>query len=622
MTTPVHPANPPQEPVERSDERAEWRAVQRELELLRLRLEHQEQSIRQLEEWQRLLAEQLLLTERLQLTQEAQVERMAQAERPRAGTAEEAPARPSGPENEGQPAGTANGAHRDEAQGAPAAPAVGGAGAPPGDQEGEQEHGKGKVKVYVYLVAFIAAMGGFLFGYDTGVISGAQQFLKTTFHFGSGTQEFVVSSVLIGAVIGAAGGGKLADWIGRRMTLIIMGIIFAVGAVLTAIAPSLFLFIIFRILVGIGIGASSVVAPMYTTELAPPGMRGKMVFIFQFFLTLGILIAYVVDIVLARMNYGWRPMFGLGVIPAAVLAVGMFFLSDTPRWFGTKGRWDEARAVASKVTDHVDEEIQRIRKRVEAAEHSSWTELFKGGLRLALIVGVCLAAFQQLTGINTIIYYAPIIAGYSGIGHSGNSLIGAVIVGIVNVAATAVAIFLVDRVGRRILLLTGISIMIVTLAVMGYLLRGNVASAGIPVLIVLLIYIIGFAIGLGPVYWLLSSEIFPTRLRGTATGASTTVNWGANLAVTLTYLTMIASLGRALTFWIYATFGVAALVFVWRLVPETKNRPLELIEDYWSNDQRWPESDDQDEQREQTDAGAHGGSEADAPRAAATTGER
>lgn len=463
-------------------------------------------------------------------------------------------------------------------------------------QGNEQTTGtKGRLTGYVYAVGFIAALGGFLFGYDTGVVSGAQKFFAPDFHLTPTTQEIAVSAVLIGAVIGAIIGGKLADWLGRKKTLIAMGGIFGIGAILTAIAPSLWPFVAFRILVGIGIGASSVVAPMYTTEQAPPERRGQMVFLFQFFVTAGILGAYIIDLVFADMGLSWRWMFGVAVIPGVALSVGMFLLRDTPRWYASKGRWDEAKSVLARAAPgEEDEQLGAIRKNIEQTEHSSWRELLRKGLRAALIAGILLAVFQQFTGINTVIYYAPIVVGYTGFGPKSGSLEGAIIVGVVNVLATIVAIFLVDRVGRRALLLTGVTGMLITLAAMGVMFRIGASHVGIILLITLLVYIVCFAIGLGPVYWLMSSEIFPNRLRGSGASASTTANWGANLLVSITFLTLINSIGQSVTFWIYGFFALLCLIYVWRAIPETKGRPLEKIEEYWRNGRTWEHAEEGD----------------------------
>ncbi len=465
------------------------------------------------------------------------------------------------------------------------------------DQAGQDQQQDQKVKIpgFVYLVGFIAALGGLLFGYDTGVISGAQGFIKKQFHLTSTTQEIAVSAVLIGTIIGAAVGGKLADWLGRKLTLIICAIIFAAGAILTALAGSLWLFVAWRILVGLGIGAASVVAPMLASELSPPSIRGRMVFLFQFAVTVGILVAYVVDYSFSNLGYGWPLMFAVAVIPAAALGIGMFFITDSPRWLASKGKWDEAKKVMARVAPgREDQQLDQIRGRLEQERHSSFKELFKAPLRAALIVAVGLAVLQQLVGINTIIYYAPIVTGYSGIGTSGasGSLIGAMIVGVVNVVSTIVAIFLVDKVGRRPLLLFGTSGVFLTLTAAGVIFMLGAAQHGLILLIVILLYIVSFAIGLGPTYWLIADEVFPTRLRGAGTSISTVGNWSANLIISITFLTLINMLGKSITFWIYAAFAVVEIIFVWFLVPETKNKPLEEIEDYWANGRSWENVDE------------------------------
>jgi MFS transporter, SP family, galactose:H+ symporter len=443
---------------------------------------------------------------------------------------------------------------------------------------------------YLLVIACFAALGGFLFGYDTGVVSGAQQFFKQDFSLTSTMQEVAVSAVLIGAVLGAAIAGKVADNVGRKMSLIIIGGIFAVGAILTAIAPGFWFFVIFRIVVGIAIGSAAVIAPMYATELAPTERRGQMVFIFQFFLTVGILCAYLVDFFFASINISWRWMFAVGMIPGIILSVGMFFLVDTPRWLASKGRWDEARQALQKIVGRdAEEQLQEIRQRLNQAQQSSWRDLLRPGLRVALIIGVLLAIFQQITGINTIIYYTPIIAGYTGIGSQAGtgSLFGAIIVGAVNALATLGAIMIVDRLGRRPLLMIGVGGMAVTLGILGTFFFFGTQSLGLAMFITLLLYIVFFAIGLGPVYWLFNSELFPTRLRGTGNSISTTANWLANFVVSVTFLTLVDTIGKGWTFWLYAFFAIVAWIFISVFAPETKNRPLEKIEEYWESGRSW-----------------------------------
>lgn len=445
---------------------------------------------------------------------------------------------------------------------------------------------------YAYIVSAVAALGGLLFGYDTGVISGALLYLQPAFKLNSTTSEIAVSVVLIGAIIGAAAGGKMADALGRKKSLIILGIIFACGALLTAISPNLGFFIAFRIIVGFGIGAASMITPMYIAELAPPSIRGALVTFNQLAITVGIAVAYWVDLGFANAGMGWRPMFAVAVIPGAILAIGMFFLSETPRWLASKNRWDDASA-ALEHTIHGQEkqkELQEIRTALEEEKKSSVKELFRPGLRLALLVAVGLAIFQQFVGINTVIYYAPTIFGYAGFSSASAAILATSIVGVVNVLSTILSLFLVDRLGRRPLLLSGIFGMIVTLAAMGIVFLIGPQHAGWFVLICLLVYILSFAIGMGPVFWLMSAEMFPNRLRGSGASIATIGNWGANLLVSITFLTLISVAGKPVTFWIYAFLAVLAFLFCWWLVPETKGKTLERIEAYWKNSRQWTET--------------------------------
>jgi sugar porter (SP) family MFS transporter len=438
---------------------------------------------------------------------------------------------------------------------------------------------------YAYLVASVAAMGGLLFGYDTGVISGALLYLEPAFHLNSTASEIAVSAVLMGAIIGAACGGKLADGIGRKKALILLGSIFAIGAILTAIAPNLGFFIAFRIIVGFGIGAASMITPMYIAELAPPAIRGALVAFFQLAVTIGIAVAYWVDLAFANAGMGWRPMFAVAFIPGALLALGMLFLSESPRWLASKGHWDAASA-ALEHTVHGQEkqrELDGIRATLEQEQKVSFRELLRPGLRLALLVGVGLAIFQQLVGINTVIYYAPTIFGYAGFSSASAAILATSIVGVLNVLATLLSLFLVDRLGRRPLLIGGIAGMVVTLIAMGVVFAVGPTHGGWFVLICLLAYILSFAIGMGPVFWLMTSELFPTRLRGMGASISSLCNWAANLVVSITFLTLIDVAGKPGTFWLYAFLGVLAFIFCWALVPETKGKTLEEIERYWKN---------------------------------------
>ncbi|HEX8918706.1 MAG TPA: sugar porter family MFS transporter [Chloroflexota bacterium] len=441
---------------------------------------------------------------------------------------------------------------------------------------------------YSYVVAAVAALGGLLFGYDTGVISGAALFLTKDFHLTSFTEELAISSVLIGCILGAAVAGRMADVLSRKYALIILAAIFGVGAVLTSIAPSLPFFIAFRIIVGFGVGASSMVAPMYIAEMAPESIRGALVAMNQLMITIGIAVSYWVDLFFANNGMGWRPMFAVAVIPAAILGFGMLFLRQTPRWLASKGRWNEAESSLVRIGSRdVCKDLGRLRTSIKRDSSSSPGELLHGPLRFALLVGVGLAVFQQFVGINTVIYYAPTIFGYAGFKSASGAILATSVVGIVNVVATVVSLLLVDRMGRRPLLLWGVAGIVVTLTALGITFAIGPSNAGFLVLICLLAYIVSFAIGMGPVFWLMSAEVFPNQLRGTGQSISTVGNWAANLVVSISFLSLINLLGRPLTFWVYAVLGVITFLFVLKFVPETRGKTLEQIEAYWHNNREW-----------------------------------
>jgi SP family galactose:H+ symporter-like MFS transporter len=428
-----------------------------------------------------------------------------------------------------------------------------------------------------------SALGGLLFGYDTGVISGAILFIEQDFALSSLYIGIVVSAVLIGAVIGAAVGGDLADHIGRRKMILVAALIFALGAIGTAAAPNVSLLILGRIVVGVAIGIASEVAPLYISEVAPAKVRGSLVSLNQLAITIGIVVSYLADYALAPIQ-GWRYMMLLAVIPAAILGLGMIPLPDTPRWLVNHNKPDEARKVLKRIRGNVDveKELGEIQQGLKQ-QKSGRAELLNPLVKPALIIGVALAVFQQVTGINTVIYYAPKIFQFAGVTSSSAAIFATLLVGIVNVVFTVVAILLLDRVGRRPLLLVGLAGMVSSLVLLGVSfyftsllgLLGDLATIG------LMVYVASFAIGLGPVFWLLVSEIYPLKVRGLAMSIASEANWGSNLIVALTFLTLIQFIGRSGTFWFYAVIGAFAFVFAYLLVPETKGSTLEEIENHW-----------------------------------------
>ena len=440
-----------------------------------------------------------------------------------------------------------------------------------------------KSNVFVYIAAAISALGGMLFGYDTGVISSAILFIKKEFGLGEKTEEITVSAVLMGAVIGAAFAGKLADSLGRRKVLIIAAIIFAVGSIATAMAPNDLLLILGRIIVGLAIGAASFTAPMYISEVSPARIRGELVSLNQLAVTVGIVISYIAGYFLSKVG-DWRTMLALAAIPSAVLGIGMFFMPQSPRWLLTHAQVDKAQAVLKRIrrTNNVDDEIKGIEDSV-GKQSGGFKELLQPFIRPALIVGIGLAVFQQVTGINTVIYYAPTIFQFAGFKSASSAILATLGVGIVNVFMTVVAMQLLDKIGRRPLLLIGLSGMAGSLGILGFAFHlPNMPSAmGWIAAVSLMLYVGAFAIGMGPVFWLIIAEIYPLKVRGIAMSVATVFNWGANLVVGITFLSLIRILGRPGTFWLYAVLSVVTWVFVLILVPETKGKTLEQIEDHW-----------------------------------------
>jgi SP family galactose:H+ symporter-like MFS transporter len=443
---------------------------------------------------------------------------------------------------------------------------------------------KSEVNGFVYFAVGIAALGGLLFGYDTGVISGAILFVKNQFSLSATMEEIVVSAVLVGAVLGAVMGGALTGRFGRRKMIILAGIIFTVSAIGTALVPTVAWLIATRIVSGIAIGIASFISPMYIAELVPAKVRGSLVAVNMLAITSGIVVAYLVDYALSG-SQGWRWMFGLAAIPSIALVIGMWRLPDSPRWLISKSMVEQAKRVLQRVRTESDvsPEIRDIQQSMAEQANGGVTELFQPSLRMPLLVGVGLAIFQQITGINTVIYYSPTIFGFASITGAGPAILAGAGLTMVMWCFHLLAIFLMDRVGRRPLLLIGVAGQIIGLAILGAAFqlqqlasfKSYVAIGG------LVIYVACFAFGLGPIFWLLISEIYPLKIRGAAMSAVTVTNWGMNLVVAITFLTLVGVLGHAGTFWLYGIIAVGAWVFFYLLVPETKGKTLEQIEAHW-----------------------------------------
>ena len=422
-----------------------------------------------------------------------------------------------------------------------------------------------------------------LFGYDTGVISGAILFIGEDLNTNAFLDGLIVSSLLLGAMAGAGTAGPLSDRLGRRNLILMAAITFSIGAIGAALAPSVAVLVVFRIVLGLAVGAAALIVPLYLSEIAPTEIRGAISSLNQLMIVVGILVAYIVNALLASSG-AWRLMLGLAVIPSVVLLIGMYFMPETPRWLVSRDRDDEARDVLRRTRDDeaAERELREI-KEVESDEEGGLSELRSSWVRPALIVAIGLAVFQQVIGINTIIYYAPTTL--TNVGYSAASAIYANVgIGVLNVLMTLLAIRLIDRVGRKPLLLGGLVGMVLTLTVLGLssLLLPQPTNPSDPgaiiTLVCLAVFIASFAATWGPTVWVMLPEVLPLKIRGSAMGAAIFLHWGANFIVSQTFPLLLATIGAGVTFLGYALIGVAAFFFVRSLVTETKGRSLEQIE--------------------------------------------
>jgi SP family galactose:H+ symporter-like MFS transporter len=429
----------------------------------------------------------------------------------------------------------------------------------------------------------LAGLGGLLFGYDTGIIGGAQLFIRDDFHLSSWELGVVVSSVLVGAILGAAYAGHLSDQRGRRYALVVSGVLFLVGSILQGIAPNAWFLVVARVVDGLGIGVVSMAAPVYVAEMAPPERRGSLVSLYQLAITIGIFAAYLVNLALTPWE-AWRWMLASGVVPAIVFVYGLRGLPSTPRWLLMRGDEAQARESLHFLGRDADAEVGEIRDALAAERGGTWRDLFRPAIRPALMVGIGLAIVQQITGINTVIYYAPTIFKLAGFESDSTAIWASVSVSIVNVLSTIIAVRFIDRVGRRPLLIVGLVGMAVSLAALatGFLSSASGGALGVIAIVSLMGYVCFFAFSLGPIVWVMISEIFPLKMRASASSVSTSVNWAANLLVAVTFVSLLESFGESQTFYLYAAIGLLSVLFVLRYVPETKGKTLEQIQGVWA----------------------------------------
>lgn len=431
----------------------------------------------------------------------------------------------------------------------------------------------------VFGASTIAALGGLLFGYDTGVISAALLYIGPAFDLSDAMKQVVVASLLLGAIVGAASGGAVVDRFGRKRTLLVASAVFAVGALLSAASPNVVLLIVSRVLLGIAIGASSVVVPTYIAEISPPAVRGRLVSMNQLMITIGIFASYLVGYAFADLE-AWRWMLGLACVPAVAMFLGLLVLDESPRWLLAHGRVEEARAVLRKTrtADEVEDELAEMSAAMREESKFSYRDLFRPRLRPAVMLGVAVAATNQLVGVNAVIYYAPTILEQAGLGDSA-AILSSVGIGAVNMVFTAVALLLIDKVGRRPLLIGGTGVVIVVLFGLGALyLLPSLQGLGLMLTLGLMLYEAAFAASLGIAIWLINSEVFPTAVRGKAASVGTMTHWVLNFFISISVLTIINALTTTGLFWIYGVLGILGFAFLYRNLPETKGRSLEDIE--------------------------------------------
>ena len=445
-----------------------------------------------------------------------------------------------------------------------------------------------KVK-YTYLICAVAAFGGLLFGYDTAVIAGAIGYLQVKFELSPMLTGWAASSAIWGCVFGALFSGALSDKYGRKKVLLLSGLLFTLSALGSAVPDNLTQFVMARFIGGLGVGSASMLSPLYISEIAPAKIRGMLVTLYQLAIVFGINIIYIVNYLIANthdqvwnVQLGWRYMLGSEGIPAILFFILLFFVPESPRWLVKENRSDEALKILNKING--PEETHRILKEIKEAvneEKGSFLDLFKPGIRKAMVVGSVLALFSQVTGINAIIYYAPEIFKQVGFG-SESALFQTMIIGFVNMLFTFVAIRFIDYWGRRTLLIWGISGMVSCLLGMGMFFYFEITSGSL-LLLFILGFIASFASSLGPIPWVLISEIFPTKTRGTAMSFSIVILWLGVVLITQFFPVLLSLFGGAFTFWIFMINALILLIFTLIFIPETKQKTLEEIQEIWKS---------------------------------------
>jgi MFS transporter, SP family, galactose:H+ symporter len=436
-------------------------------------------------------------------------------------------------------------------------------------------------KAAIVATCILAALAGLMFGLDIGVISGAQQFIQKDFGATDRTIEWVVSSMTLGAAAGALGAGWMSATLGRKRSLMLGAVLFIAGSLFCAMAWSAESLVAARVVLGLAIGVATFTAPLYLAEVAPERIRGAMISTYQLMITTGILLAFLSDTAFSSTG-NWRWMLGIIAVPGALFLVGLFFLPDSPRWLLLRGRKKDAQVVLAKLRGDervVEKEIADIEEQLKTKQHG-WSMFRENpNFRRSVGLGMLLQAMQQFTGMNVVMYYAPRIFQEMGYDTQAQMWFTAA-VGLTNVLATLIAFALVDRLGRKPILFAGFAMMAVGLGVVGTMMGLGIHGRGEQLFTVgmLLFFIVGFAMSAGPLIWTLCSEVQPLKGRDFGIAASTFTNWGTNFVVGVSFLSLMAGIGNAQTFWLYAALNAVFIILTFWLVPETKGITLEQIE--------------------------------------------
>lgn len=435
---------------------------------------------------------------------------------------------------------------------------------------------------YVYAVSLVAAVGGLLFGFDTGVISGAIPFVTKHFVLDPHQEGFAVSNLMIACTVGAAFAGAIADRFGRKRVLMLAAILFAVSAIMAGIPKTFGELIVARFIGGIAVGIASVVSPMYIAEISPANIRGRLVAINQLAIVLGVLSSYFSNWLLVDIGPdNWRWMFAVQAFPSVVFFAFLFFIPESPRWLVQRGRRNTALSIFTKIGggNYAETELHEIESTGEK-EQGKISELFRPGMRKVLLIGLLLALFAHITGIDIIAYYGPTIFIKAGFESASSAILASVVLGITGFIFTCIGLMTVDRFGRKPLLLIGLTGMGISLAFTAVAFKTPVSGAAW-ILIPVITYMASFAMSVGVVIWVYTSEIFPNKIRGRAMSIATMVLWLSNVIVTQTFPWMMDRIGGN-SFYIYSGICAIAILFVWSMLVETKRKSLEDIERMWT----------------------------------------